>query len=82
GSGMTDADLRRAILAQVERLPPGTTCCPSQIARDLADDWRPLMAPLRAVALESAAEGRIRVTQKGRDAGDNPRGPVRLAPVA
>lgn len=77
---MTDDDLRGAILAQVARLRPGTTCCPSQVARDLAAQWRPLMAPLRRVALEMAAEGRIAVTQGGRPAGPDPRGPIRLAP--
>lgn len=76
---MTDDDLRRAILAQVGLLRPGTTCCPSQIARDLATDWRPLMAPLRQAALSLAAEGRLRVTQKGRPAGPDPRGPIRLS---
>ncbi|MFN4061205.1 MAG: DUF3253 domain-containing protein [Paracoccus hibiscisoli] len=77
---MTDDDLRGAILAQVARLRPGTTCCPSQVARGLAADWRPLMDPLRRIALDLAAEGRIAVTQKGRPAGPEPRGPIRLAP--
>lgn len=76
---MNDADLRGAILAQVGRLRPGTTCCPSRIARDLATDWRPLMTPLRQAALALAAEGRLRVTQKGQPAGTAPRGPIRLA---
>lgn len=76
---MTDDDLRRAILAQVARLRPGTTCCPSQIARDLATDWRPLMDPLRRLALQMAVEGDIAVLQKGRPAGPDPRGPIRLA---
>lgn len=78
---MTDDDLRGAILAQVARLRPGTTCCPSQVARDLTPDWRPLMGPLRAVALDLAAQGLIRVTQKGDDAGPDPQGPIRLAAV-
>ena len=76
---MTDDDLRGAILAQVARLRPGTTCCPSQIARDLAADWRPLMDPLRRLALQMAVEGDIAVLQKGRTAGPDPRGPIRLA---
>ena len=76
---MTDDDLRGAILAQVTRLRPGTTCCPSRIARDLADDWRPLMDPLRRLALQMAAEGDIAVLQKGRLVGPDPRGPIRLA---
>ena len=76
---MTDDDLRGAILAQVARLRPGTTCCPSRIARDLAEDWRPLMDPLRRLALRMAAEGNIAVLQKGRPVAPDPRGPIRLA---
>jgi len=37
---MTKTDLREAILARVGSLRPGTTCCPSQIARAVAADWR------------------------------------------
>jgi len=37
---MTRTDLREAILARVGSLRPGTTCCPSQIARAVAADWR------------------------------------------
>lgn len=78
---MNDDDLRGAILARVAGLRPGTTCCPSEVARALATDWRPLMAPLRRVALELAAKRRIAVMQKGRPAGPDPRGPIRLAPA-
>lgn len=76
---MNDDDLREAILARVGGLRPGTTCCPSQVARDLTRDWRPLMAPLRRLALDLAAERRIGVLQKGRPAGPDPHGPIRLA---
>ncbi|WP_405402992.1 DUF3253 domain-containing protein [Paracoccus sp. Ld10] len=75
---MTDDDLRGAILAQVARLRPGTTCCPSRIARDLTTDWRPLMDPLRRLALQMAANGDIAVLQNGHPAGPNPHGPIRL----
>lgn len=76
---MTDGDLREAILARVARLRPGTTCCPSEVARDLAADWRPLMASLREAAVQLAREGRIAVTQKGAPADlDGLRGPIRL----
>ncbi|CAM3341474.1 DUF3253 domain-containing protein [Paracoccus nototheniae] len=80
---MTEADLRKAILAQIGRLRPGTTCCPSQIARDLrgdrGEDWRTLMTPLRQHALALAAEGLVRITQNGKPAGPDPRGPIRLS---
>ncbi|WP_022705703.1 DUF3253 domain-containing protein [Paracoccus zeaxanthinifaciens] len=75
------SDLRGAILARVGHLRPGTTCCPSQVARDIGRDWRPLMAPLRAEAFRLAAEGRIAITQKGRPVlGPETRGPIRLGP--
>lgn len=77
---MTGADLRRAILARVAGLRPGTTCCPSEIARALSDDWRPLMEPIRAQAFGLADEGRLRITQGGATvAGRDVRGPIRLA---
>ncbi|RJL06336.1 DUF3253 domain-containing protein [Paracoccus aestuarii] len=81
GPGVNDDDLRGAILARVAGLRAGTSLCPSQVARDLAEDWRPLMTPLRRVALEMAGQGRIAVTQKGRPAGPDPRGPIRLGRV-
>lgn len=75
---MIGAELRTAILARLARLRPGTTCCPSEIARALAPDWRPLMDPLRAEAFALAAEGRLVVTQKGRTVGPDAAGPIRL----
>ncbi|APQ10495.1 DUF3253 domain-containing protein [Pseudomonas rhizoryzae] len=61
----TDAQLREALLAKARTRRPGTTFCPSEVARELAADWRPLMEPLRLAARELAREGRLRVTQKG-----------------
>lgn len=79
---MTDPDLREAILARVARLRPGTTCCPSEIARDLATDWRPLMDPLRAEALRLRAAGLLRITQGGVTvASSDIQGPIRLSPA-
>ncbi|WP_245686685.1 DUF3253 domain-containing protein [Paracoccus tibetensis] len=77
-AGLSEADLRAAILAQAARLRPGTTCCPSEIARALSVDWRPLMAPLRAEAFALAADGRLVVTQRGRVVGPDAAGPIRL----
>lgn len=54
--------------------------CPSEVARALADDWRPLMPDVRAAAAELAAEGRLVVTQRGKVVDlATVRGPVRLA---
>lgn len=75
---MSDQILRRAILARVAGLRDGTTCCPSEVARELAADWRGLMDPLREQAFRLAAEGRIAVTQGGAPVGPDARGPIRL----
>ncbi|MDH4573923.1 DUF3253 domain-containing protein [Salinicola acroporae] len=60
------AALRRAILAMAESRGPAKTFCPSEVARQLDDDWRPLMAPVRASSRELAREGRLDVLQRGR----------------
>ena len=77
----TDAQLREALLAKARARRPGTTFCPSEVARDLAADWRPLMEPLREVARELARAGQLRVTQKGEvlDTEATWRGPIRLS---
>lgn len=80
---MIRTDLRRAILARIGALRPGATCCPSEIARDLAADWRPLMGPIRTEAMRLQAEGRLRITQGGIPVtGPDLRGPIRLAAAA
>lgn len=61
----TDAQLCHALLAKARARRPGMTFCPSEVARELATDWRPLMEPLRQVARELARQGRLSVTQKG-----------------
>lgn len=42
---------------------PSSSICPSEVARKLADDWRPLMPRVRRVAAELQASGALRVTQ-------------------
>lgn len=61
------------------RRGPGKTICPSEVARALRTDWRPLMPAVRAVAADLAASGELAVTQKGRPADPvTARGPIRL----
>lgn len=78
---ITDATIADQVRDQVAALGPDKTCCPSDIARALADsaDWRELMPRVRAVAAELATAGEIVVTQKG-EAVDiaSAKGPVRL----
>lgn len=53
--------------------------CPSEAARRLAGDWRPLMPEVRRVAAGLAAEGRLVATQKGAPVDPaTARGPIRL----
>ena len=73
------ADIERTILALLARRDAGKTICPSEAARVLAADWRPLMDDVRATAAAMADDGRLEVTQRGevvdvREA----RGPIRL----
>lgn len=39
--------------------------CPSEVARALADDWEPLMEPVRMAARRMVARGEAEITQKG-----------------
>ncbi|MEM8653097.1 MAG: DUF3253 domain-containing protein [Pseudomonadota bacterium] len=76
---MDDATLARAILDAVHHRGPGKTTCSSEVARDLTDDWRPLMPALRRVAQTLVEAGDISVTQKGAPVDATAaRGPIRL----
>ena len=69
--------IRDEILRQVEGREGSV--CPSDVARALADDWRPLMDDVREQAAALADDGRVRVTQ-GDETVDarTARGPIRL----
>ena len=76
---MTDAEIERTIVALLEARDPGKTICPSDAARALADDFRPLMEPVRQVARDMVARGALEVTQSGRVVDiDTARGAIRL----
>ena len=76
---VTDAQIEATILDLLAQRDPGKTICPSDAARALADDFRPLMAPVRRVARDLVARGEIEVTQKGRVVDiDAARGAIRL----
>jgi hypothetical protein len=64
------------------RLRPGRTICPSDVARSLSSDWRPLMEPTRTVARRLVEAGDVEITQGGQvvDPG-SARGPIRIRPV-
>lgn len=76
---MTDEGLREAILTLAHERGAARSFCPSDVARRLTANWRPLMPEVRRVAAALQAEGRVQATQKG--APVDPlaaRGPIRL----
>jgi hypothetical protein len=71
---VSDADIEAKILDLLNAREG--TICPSDAARALAEDWRPLMDPVRRVARDME---QIEITQKGRVVDpDTARGPIRL----
>ncbi len=79
---MTDDAPR--IEAEILRLTtergPDKSICPSEVARALDPNWRPLMSRVRRVALALAGAGRIDVLRKGKPVTthDEVRGVIRL----
>ena len=70
-----DADIEAVLMDLAHRRGVGKTFCPSEAARALADDWRPLMAEVRRVA----AALPLAATQKGVPVDPlTARGPIRL----
>lgn len=53
------------VLALAQRRGPEKTFCPSEVARALAADWRPLMPAVRAVANALVERGELVCTQGG-----------------
>tara|TARA_B100001079_G_scaffold227910_1_gene205897 strand:+ start:1442 stop:1693 length:252 start_codon:yes stop_codon:yes gene_type:complete len=77
---VTDAAIRARIVQTCGARGPDKTCCPSDIARGLAEDWRALMPRVRAQAGYLAHEGRIEIRQNGQAVDiATARGPIRLA---
>lgn len=71
-----DADIAAALMRMAKDRGAGKSFCPSEVARALAEDWRPLMPEVRRVA----ATLPLVATQAGTVV--NPvtaRGPIRLA---
>lgn len=69
--------IRSAILDLALRRGRGKTFCPSEVARGLAPDWRPLMPVIRDVA---ARMPEIMATRRGLEVhAEAQGGPIRLA---
>ena len=76
----SDEAIRGVLMDLAHERGRGRSFCPSEAARRLAPDWRPLMPDIRRVARSCAGEGLLRVTQNGREV--DPvlaRGPIRLS---
>lgn len=57
-----------------------STFCPSETARALATDWRPLMPEVRRVAAALCDANELKCTQRGQPAYPlTARGPIRLS---
>ncbi len=77
--GVTGDDIERTIEGLLANRAAGRTICPSEAARALAEDWRPLMNDVREVAYAMADRGELEVTQKGEVVdGRTARGAIRL----
>lgn len=74
-----DAAIEAKIFELLSKRQAGATICPSEVARALATDWRPLMRRIRQVALGLALAQRLRVTRGGQPVNAASRGgPIRL----
>lgn len=71
----SDADIAARLMALAQARGPDKSFCPSEVARALAADWRPLMGRVRRVALglDLVASQRGRIVDLR-----SARGPIRL----
>ncbi|WOI56774.1 DUF3253 domain-containing protein [Palleronia sp. LCG004] len=71
-----DAQIAEALMRLARERGPDKSFCPSQVARALDDDWRPLMDEVRRVA-----SGLPLVATQGGEVVDanRARGPIRLS---
>jgi len=77
---MDDPDrIEAAILRLAAGRGADSSVCPSEVARALDADWRPLMRRVRLEAVRLATAGRIDILRKGKPvAPDAVRGVIRL----
>jgi hypothetical protein len=72
------AQIEAAVLAGVKARKP-KSLCPSEIARELFEDWRPQMEPVRQVCRKLHLEKKIVITQKDVPIKElNFKGPIRI----
>jgi len=61
-----DARITAEILRQAAQAGPEKSVSPTEIARALAPEWRPLLTDVRRAAQRLAAEERIDILRKGK----------------
>ena len=77
---MSEAErIEAAILRLSGERGEGKSVCPSEVARALRTDWRPLMSDVRLAAIRLARAGRIDILRHGKPVQpDAVRGVIRL----
>jgi hypothetical protein len=77
--GPVDQALEEAVRALLAVRPASASICPSEAARAVAEDWRPLMERARQAARRLVAAGEVEITQGGRVVDPSTaRGPIRV----
>ncbi len=75
----TDRALEAKLLELARARGRHKTICPSEAARAVSDDWRPLMERTREAARRLVAQGEAEILQKGRVVDPSrARGPIRV----
>jgi hypothetical protein len=78
-SSAIDPTLEDEILKLLHSRAKGSSICPSEVARALTEDWRPLMEPVREAARRLVARGSLIILQKGHEVDPSTaRGAIRL----
>ena len=74
------ATINAEILRRAAAVGPDKSICPSEVARGLAENWRPLMTPVRNAAIGLVREGRLQILRHGKPVADlgTLRGVIRL----
>ena len=72
--------IRAALLNLVQQRGTEKSICPSEVARTLSAEWRPLLPAVRQEAVRLMQEGRIDILRKGKAVEDpgQVRGVIRL----
>ena len=61
----SEDEIAATLMALARDRGRGKTLCPSEAARALAADWRPLMPAVRAMAARLQQDGALQAFQKG-----------------